>query len=122
MLPLAAVGACVVMVVASDVACAGDAARGRTLYETRCGACHSIDTHRVGPAHQNVFGRKAGSARDYDYSNALRTSQIIWNEKTLREWLADPEKLIPGQRMSYSVPDPAARDDLIAYLKQESRR
>ena len=57
-----------------------------------------------------MFGRKAGSARDYGYSNALRTSQIILNE-TLDEWLADPEKLIPGQRMSYSVPDPAARAD-----------
>jgi len=64
----------------------------------------------------------ACSAQDYDCSNALCTSQIIWNEKTLDEWLADPEKLIPGQRMSYSVPDPAARADLIAYLKKESRR
>jgi cytochrome c len=111
-----------VLALGPGIACAGDAARGQTLYDSRCGACHSIDANRVGPAHQGVFGRKAGSARDYEYSNALKASNIVWNEKTLGEWLANPEKVIPGQRMGYSVPEPADRADLIAYLKKESGR
>ena len=113
-------GVCVLFALGSSVACAGDAARGQNLYETRCGGCHSIETNRVGPAHQGVFGRKAGAARDYDYSNALRSSKVVWNERTLSEWLADPEKTIPGQRMGYSVREPGDRADLIAYLKKES--
>ena len=95
---------------------AGDAQRGRALYESRCVACHSVDAHRVGPAHQGVLGRKAGSAPGYAYSDALRTSTLRWNARTLNAWLADPEKLIPGQRMGYQVELPADRADLVAYL------
>ena len=94
----------------------GDADRGRGLYERRCIACHSIDSNRVGPAHRTVFGRRAGSVVGYDYSAALRRSALVWNSVNLDRWLANPEALIPGQKMGYSVSDPRDRADLIAYL------
>jgi len=94
-----------------------DAERGKQLYESRCIACHSVDENRVGPAHKGVFGRKAGSAKGYDYSAALKKSRVIWNDKTLDRWLANPERLIPGQKMGFSVPDARDRADLIDYLK-----
>jgi cytochrome c len=100
---------------------AGDAARGKDLYETYCTTCHSPDRNRVGPAHQGVFGRKAGTAAAYAYSPALAASGVTWTEGSLDRWLADPEKVIPGQRMGYSVADAAERQDLIAYLKTLSR-
>jgi cytochrome c len=101
---------------------AADAARGQRLYESRCVACHSIDENRAGPAHRGVYGRKAGSAPGYDYSPAVRQSKLIWNDKTLARWLADPEQLIPGQKMGFAVPEARDRADLIAYLKAASRR
>ena len=104
-----------------SAALAADAARGKQLYESRCIGCHSIDANRVGPAHQGVFGRKAGSVQGYDYSDALKKTKVIWNEKTLDRWLTNPEQLIPGQKMGFSVPDPKDRADLIDYLKSESR-
>jgi cytochrome c len=97
-----------------------DAVRGQDLYESRCGACHSIDANRVGPAHKGVVGRKAGSVADYDYSPAVKASGIIWTEQTLDRWLSDPEKTVPGQKMNYSVPDEQDRLDVIAYLKKVS--
>jgi len=97
----------------------GDAANGATLYASRCIGCHSIDANRVGPAHRGVFGRKAGSVADYAYSPALRKSKVVWGDKTLEQWLANPEKLIPGQKMAYSVPNAQDRADLIAYLKTQ---
>lgn len=96
---------------------AGDPARGQALYESRCVACHSIDANRVGPAHHGVFGRKAGALADYDYSAALKGASLVWNEKTLDLWLADPERTLPGQKMNYQVSVAADRADLIAYLK-----
>ena len=99
-----------------------DSERGKQLYESRCIACHSIDENRVGPAHKGVFGRKAGSAKGYDYSAALANSKIIWDERSLQNWLANPEALIPGQKMGYSVPEPADRADLVAYLRQQKRK
>lgn len=100
---------------------AGDAKQGEQLYEQRCSGCHSVDAHRVGPLHRNVFGRKAGGAAAYDYSPAMRTSSVRWDETTLHAWLADPEKLIPGQRMGYAVAIARDRDDLIAYLRSVSK-
>lgn len=95
----------------------GDPTRGRALYETRCIACHAVDRHRVGPAHQGVVGRRAGSAAGYAYSDALLVSQMVWQPVTLDAWLSDPEGTIPGQRMGYRVADPSDRADLIAYLQ-----
>lgn len=100
---------------------AGDAAKGQQLYEQRCSGCHSVDAHRVGPLHRNVFGRKAGTAAGYDYSPALRASRLRWDEATLAAWLADPEKLIPGQRMGYAVGNAADRGNLVAYLRSVSK-
>jgi len=97
-------------------AIAADSVRGRELYEARCSACHSVDADRVGPRHAGVLGRRAGSVTAYDYSPALRASTIIWTATTLDHWLADPESLIPGQRMGYRVDDARDRADLVEYL------
>ena len=99
---------------------AADAERGKTLYESRCIACHSVDHDRIGPRHRGLLGRKAGAVAGFDYSPALRTSKIVWNAKTLDAWLANPERLIPGQRMNYSVPEAVDRADLILYLSAPS--
>lgn len=100
----------------TPAAASGDAVRGRQLYESRCGACHSVDAHRAGPLHRGVLGRKAGGAPGYDYSAALKASKLVWSRETLQAWLADPEKLIPGQAMGFSVSDARDRADIVAWL------
>jgi cytochrome c len=96
---------------------AAGTADGQALYESRCAGCHSLDHDRIGPRHRGLFGRKAGSVAGFEYSPALRASRIVWSTQSLERWLAGPERLIPGQRMNYSVPDPADRAALIAYLE-----
>jgi cytochrome c len=118
LLPLYACTALTVQAFFSN-AVAADAARGRQLYESRCIGCHSVDANRVGPAHKGVFGRKAGSVKDYEYSDALKEAKVIWSAETLDRWLANPEKLIPGQKMGVAVPDPNDRADLIEYLRTQ---
>lgn len=98
----------------------GDPARGEQLYTSRCGACHSMDANRAGPAHRGVFGRKAGTAEGFDYSPALRSSAIVWTEAALDRWLANPESLVRGQKMGVSVANAQDRADLVAYLKAAS--
>ena len=99
-------------------ATAGDAVRGRQLY-LACQACHAIDDNDIGPRNRGVVGRRAGSLSDYNYSVALRTSGITWDEATLDRWLANPSALVPGTKMYYLVDDGQARADLIAYLKAQ---
>ena len=117
---LTAVLAIALLSVASAVYAVGDAARGPELYESRCSGCHSVDQNRVGPAHQGVFGRRAGRAPGYGYSAALNASKLVWSEKTLNAWLTNPQQLIPGQKMGYQVREAADRADLIAYLSKVS--
>lgn len=95
-------------------------AQGAALYESRCIACHSVDANRVGPMHQGVVGRKAGSVPDYPYSEALKKSSVIWNAATLDQWLKNPEAFIPGQMMGVSVSNAEDRKALISYLKSIS--
>ncbi len=94
----------------------GDAVRGRDAYEARCAGCHSVAADRVGPRHAGIFGRRAGSVAGFDYSDALRRSGLTWSAESLERWLADPEALVPGQRMGYRLGDAQARADIVAYL------
>ena len=114
-------GVAMLMAVSGGATAAADAARGQTLYKTMCVACHSIDYNGVGPAHKGLFGKKAGSRADYVYSPAVQASSIVWADKTLDKWLANPEKLIPGQKMGFMVPSTKDRADLIAYLQKEAK-
>lgn len=98
-------------------AAGGDAERGAALYDSRCGACHSIERNRVGPRHQELFGRSAGTQPGYAYSKALADSDIVWNEQTLDNWLTNPQALIPGQKMGFRVRKAGDRSDIIAFLR-----
>jgi cytochrome c len=95
---------------------AEQAALGKTLYEARCGGCHSVETDRVGPRHRGVVGRKAGKIADFDYSPALKKAKFSWTPAKLDKWLQGPSKLVPGTKMFFTVSNPADRAAIIAYL------
>ena len=95
---------------------AGNVLRGAALYQTRCTACHAIDSNKVGPAHRGVLGRRVGSLPGYRYSDELARSRLRWTPQTLNLWLEDPEELVAGQRMGFQVDSAQERADLIAYL------
>ena len=98
----------------------GDAGHGEALYEA-CQDCHSLDKNDVGPRHRGVFGRKAASLPDYDYSDALKSANIVWNEETLDKWLTDPQAVAPGAKMFFHLDNPQDRADVIAYLKERAK-
>lgn len=116
-LPLWAAG---VAWAAAPAAMTGDAARGESVY-SRCLACHALAYDRTGPRHCGLFGRQAGTVPGFDYSDAMRKSKIIWDEKTLDVFLQNPLKAVPGTSMGYAgIADAQERADLIAYLKKEN--
>lgn len=105
-------------VAAKGAAVQGDPNKGEAIY-TRCLACHALAYDRTGPRHCGLFGRRAGSVKGFPYSVAMKRSKIVWTEKTLDRFLANPLKAVPGTAMGYAgVEDAAERADLIAYLKQ----
>lgn len=98
----------------------GNPSRGAALYEARCGACHSLDANRIGPAHRGVFGRRAGTVPGFRYSPALKASGVVWTAPNLDRWLAGPPRMVPGTAMGISVASAQDRADLIAYLNSVS--
>ena len=115
-----AIVALAALVAAGPAAAGGDADRGERLYEA-CTDCHSLDKNDVGSRHRGVFGRKAGSLPDYDYSDALKSSNIVWNEETLDKWLTDPQAFVPGVRMFFHLDRAEDRADVIAFLKERAK-
>jgi cytochrome c len=96
-------------------------AAGEAVY-ARCLACHALAYDRTGPRHCGLFGRRAGSVPGFDYSPAMKRSGIVWNEKTLERFIANPGLTVPGTNMGYAgVKDKKERADLIAYLKQANQ-
>jgi cytochrome c len=103
---------------------AGDSAQGEKKF-IECAACHSLKpgVTLVGPSLAGVFDRKAGTLTDFRYSPAMRRSGITWTAQTLDQFIADPQKAVPANRMPYAgIPDDAARADLIAYLEQATKQ
>ncbi len=118
------VAAVLVAVAAAAPALAtGDARRGGNVFQA-CAACHSLEPGRnySGPSLWGLWGRKAGSLASFGrYSEALKRSNLTWNEATLDRWLLDPAALVPGNAMTFAgIGDAAARADLIAFLRTAS--
>jgi cytochrome c len=114
-LAMAAAGA---LLMAQSPAQGADAARGEQLY-SRCIACHALASDRVGPRHCGLLGRKAGTVPGFAYTDEMKRSRLVWDEKTLDRFLARPLAVVPGTSMTYDgVPDARDRADLIAYLRR----
>jgi cytochrome c len=92
----------------------------KELFDKRCGGCHALDRDKEGPQLHGVFGRKAGSVTSFQYSDALKKSGIVWTEGTLEQWLADTDKLVPNNDMTFHVERAEERQAIIAYLKHDS--
>ena len=107
--------------VAASAALAQDAAAGKTAFN-KCLACHAIGedaTNKVGPQLNGLDGRKAGTAPDYNYSDANKNSGITWNEANFKEYIANPKAKIPGTKMAFSgIKNEKEVGDLWAYVWQ----
>ncbi|MBC6982730.1 cytochrome c family protein [Caulobacter sp. 17J80-11] len=100
-----------------------DLANGKRVF-ARCRSCHSLTEggpNMTGPNLYGVFGRKAGSKADYNYSDAVKNAGFTWDAQRLDGWLSDPKHFLPGTKMSFAgVHDAKDRTDLIAYLMTET--
>jgi cytochrome c len=117
------IGAIALVAATSASRADGDAARGEKRFE-ECATCHTLErgVNNVGPSLNGVLARKAGEIAEFRYSPALKRSGITWTPQTLDNFIADPQKAVPGNRMPFAgMPDAADRADLIAYLQKATK-
>jgi len=106
---------------ASSVVRAQDIAAGKSSFN-KCMACHAIGEgakNKVGPELNGLDGRKAGTAADYNYSEANKNSGITWSETVFKEYIKDPKAKIPGTKMVFAgIKNEKEINDLWAFLSQ----
>jgi cytochrome c len=106
------------------LAAQGNATRGQRVFAP-CAACHTLEPNRnmTGPSLVELWKRKAGSLASFPrYSSALKDSGIVWDDKTLDQWLKDPQHFIPGNEMTFpGIKSDQQRADLLAFLKQATQ-
>lgn len=96
---------------------------GAQLFKQRCQLCHAVAAGKpatLGPNLAGVVGRKAAST-GFNYSPALKASNLVWTKPNLDAYLTAPAKKVPGTRMAVAISDPAQRAALIQYLSQTKR-
>ncbi len=99
--------------------------RGQRVFGA-CTACHSLqpEQNMTGPSLADLWNRKAGSLPSFNrYSSALQSANIVWNDKTLDDWIKDPQHVVPGNQMTFAgIKDGQQRADLLAFLKEATRK
>jgi cytochrome c len=102
----------------------GNVALGQRDFQA-CAPCHSLEPGRnmTGPSLADLWNRKAGSLPEFErFSDALKSSGIVWNDQTLDQWIADPQHLVPNNEMPFDgIKDESARADLLAFLKDATK-
>lgn len=100
---------------------AGDAEAGGKLFTKTCGGCHSIGEGArggFGPQLNGIIGRPAGTTTDYQYSDAMKNSGVVWTRDKLAAYIEAPKKVVSGTRMIFwGISDQEKIENILAYLE-----
>ena len=100
---------------------AGDAEAGGKLFAKTCGGCHSIGEGArggFGPELNGIIGRAAGTTADYQYSDAMKNSGVVWTRDKLAAYIEAPKKVVSGTRMIFwGISDQEKIENILAYLE-----
>lgn len=115
------------MVVVALAVCTGpslaqDATAGEQVFKRLCLPCHDVGPEakiKLGPPLNGIDGRKAGTFEGFNYSEANKSSGIVWSEQSFPTYIRAPMQAMPGTRMAFvGIKNDKDIADLWAYLKE----
>jgi cytochrome c len=99
-----------------------DAAKGETIFK-KCVACHTIASggaNGIGPNLYATLGKPLGGHAGFAYSDALKGKGGSWTFEAMNEWLTNPKKYAPGNKMTFAgLGNPEERAAVLLYLNSQ---
>jgi cytochrome c len=99
-----------------------DVAKGEAVFK-KCTACHTINSggaNGIGPNLYATLGKPLGSHAGFAYSEALKGKGGTWTFEAANEWLTNPKKYAPGNKMTFAgLSNPEDRANLLVYLNAQ---
>ncbi len=100
-----------------------DAAKGEQVFK-KCAACHNADpggANALGPALHGAMGGPIAGKPGFAYSDALKGIGGNWSWDNMSDWLANPKKFAPGNKMTFAgLSNTEERANVIAFLNSRS--
>jgi cytochrome c len=92
----------------------------QVAYNNHCRTCHSAapGDNRLGPSLHGVMGRKAGSVEGFAYSPGFKTTDLVWDDANMDQFIANPNSVFPGSNMATfaGLSDKTQRQAIVDYL------
>jgi cytochrome c len=88
----------------TGMSAAQDVGAGEQVFKRMCFACHDVGEGakvKLGPPLNGLDGRKAGTFEGFNYSNANKSSGIVWNKEQFDKYIRAPMQVMPGTRMAF---------------------
>jgi cytochrome c len=99
-----------------------DISKGEAIFK-KCVACHTIaqgGANGIGPNLWGTVGKPLGSHAGFAYSDALKSKGGTWTFEALNEWLSNPKKYAPGNKMTFAgLGNPEERAAVMLYLNSQ---
>jgi cytochrome c len=97
----------------------GNLEEGKRLAK-RCLACHTLEKggpNRIGPNLYGVLGRERGSHPGFGYSQGMKAAGGKWTFEGIYHFLHNPGAAVKGTKMTFKLPNPQERADVLLYLR-----
>lgn len=99
----------------------GDPVAGKVAAINQCKVCHTFNKGGktvFGPNIFGSYGKLSGQVKGYAYSKALLKARLTWTDTNIIEFIADPEKFLPGTKAKFpGVKSAKQRADIVAFMK-----
>ena len=94
---------------------------GKVVFQLKCAQCHTYIQgagHSTGPNLFGLLGRNIGTAKGYNYSEAMeQKANEVWTPEAIDKFITQPQKFIPRTAMMFvGIPDAVQRSQLKRFL------